>query len=136
MTIDDILPYTFLILAYPISSYACSLFIFGAIEDKLLKVWIDSNKTKCNGIVNTLKLMDPEHHYNGIFDAQQPLWYKLLEIFIGLLWPIFFIIAAVWFCIYYPLYVWPKAIYKYTIRPFLYWLIGKKIEEEEQHGSD
>ena len=134
MTINDIFPYILLLFGYPIFSYWCSLFIFIVIEDKLFEVWINSDKTKCNGIINTLKLSD--HQYNEIFDAQQPLWYKLLEIFIGLLWPIFFIIAGVWFCIYYPLYVWPKAIYKNIIRPFLYWLIGKKIEEEEQHGSD
>ena len=134
MTINDIFPYILLLLGYPLFSYACSLFIFGTIEDKLLEVWINSDKTKCNWIINTLKISD--HQYNEIFDAQQPLWYKLLEIFIGLLWPIFFIIAGVWICIYYLFYICPKAIYKYLIRPFLCWLIGKKIEKEEQHGSN
>ena len=129
MTINDILPYILLVLAYPLFTYGCALVIFGFIEDKLLEVWIDSDKTKYNGIINTLKLSN--HQYNETFDAQQPLWYKLLEIFIGLLWPIFFIIAGIWLCIYYPLYVWPKTIYKYIIRPFLYWLAGKKIEKED-----
>lgn len=89
--------------------------------------WERSDKTKYKWWIKTLYLEDdPELAY----DKRYPKWFKVLQIFIGLMWPIYFPIIIIGFGAYYMLWCFPIRIYEVILKEIYYWWIGDSTNDK------
>lgn len=134
MTVENIFSLLLIIVAYFVLGFACAFIVTLVFEGRIYEIWRNTNGEKYKKLVTILNLTDRAGM--EAFDFHQPLWYKLLQIFVGVIWPVFAILTFIGFGIYFVvhilLYYWPTQLYKLSIKPFWYWLIGKEIQKEKQ----
>lgn len=114
-------------------------FYFGGGITMLFQViitdaWKRSDKTKYKWWVKTLYLEDTEVNGMLAYDKRHPKWYKALQIFIGLMWPIYIPILIIGFGAYYMLWRLPicicKIIYEDVLKEIYYWWIGDSTNDK------
>ena len=114
----------FLIICYILMAFLAGGMISMLFQLIITEAWEKSNKTKYNWLVKTLYLDDEGDFELLAYDKRHPKWYKAIQIFIGITWPVYIPILFIGAGIYYFLYKLPIWVYKKILKEIYYWWIG------------